>query len=136
MLKTHIEYKNGKPFISVNGKLHYPLAYTTYFEECGRFLDFIKHDYKMFFINISFTDSAINTTSNFSPFYTGVFENDEPDYNEFEGIVRTCDFGAEVELDLLFPEANVQPFFEKLTDMTSGTVEGMETGQEYRAFPI
>ena len=27
-------------------------------------------------------------------------------------------------------------FLEKLTDMTSGTVEGMETGQEYRAFPI
>lgn len=88
MLKTHIEYKNGKPFISVNGKLHYPLAYTTYFEECGRFSDFIKHDYKMFFINISFTDLAISTTSNFSPFYTGVFENDEPDYNEFESIVR------------------------------------------------
>ena len=40
------------------------------------------------------------------------------------------------ELELLFPEANVQPFFDKLTDMTSGTVEGMETGKEYRAFPI
>ena len=55
---------------------------------------------------------------------------------EFEGIIRETEFGAEVELELLFPEANVQPFFEKLTDMTSGTVEGMETGQEYRAFPI
>ena len=55
---------------------------------------------------------------------------------EFEGIIRSCDFGAEVELELLFPEANVQAFFDKLTDMTSGTVEGMETGQEYRAFPI
>ena len=55
---------------------------------------------------------------------------------EFEGIIRETEFGAEVELELLFPEANVQPFFEKLTDMTSGTVEGMETGKEYRAFPI
>ena len=55
---------------------------------------------------------------------------------EFEGIIRQTDFGAEVELELLFPEANAQPFLEKLTDMTSGTVEGMETGQEYRAFPI
>ena len=55
---------------------------------------------------------------------------------EFEGIIRTCDFGAEVELELLFPEANAQPFLDKLTDMTSGTVEGMETGQEYKAFPI
>lgn len=55
---------------------------------------------------------------------------------EFAGIIRETEFGAEVELELLFPEANVQPFFEKLTDMTSGTVEGMETGQEYKAFPI
>ena len=55
---------------------------------------------------------------------------------EFGGIIRETEFGAEVELELLFPEANVQPFFDKLTDMTSGTVEGMETGKEYRAFPI
>jgi len=55
---------------------------------------------------------------------------------EFGGIIRETEFGAEVELELLFPEANVQPFFEKLTDMTAATVEGMETGQEYRAFPI
>ena len=55
---------------------------------------------------------------------------------ECEGIIRQCDFGAEVELELLFPEALAQPFLDKLTDMTSGTVEGMETGQEYRAFPV
>jgi len=55
---------------------------------------------------------------------------------EFGGIIRETEFGAEVELELLFPEANVEPFFAKLTDMTSGTVEGMETGQEYKAFPI
>ena len=55
---------------------------------------------------------------------------------EFGGIIREMEFGAEVELEVLFPEANAEPFFTKLTDMTSGTVEGMETGQEYRAFPI
>jgi putative IMPACT (imprinted ancient) family translation regulator len=54
----------------------------------------------------------------------------------FEGIIRDTQFGAEVELELLFPEAKVQAFFEKLTDLSSGTIEGMETGQEYRAFPI
>ena len=55
---------------------------------------------------------------------------------ECEGIIRQTDFGAEVELEILFPEAKAPEFLEKLTDMTSGTVEGMETGQEYRAFPI
>ena len=30
----------------------------------------------------------------------------------------------------------VQAFLDDLTDLTSGTVEGLETGKEYRAFPI
>lgn len=55
---------------------------------------------------------------------------------EFGGLIRNTDFGAEVELDILLPQAQAQPFLDRLTDMTSGTVEGMETGQEYQAFPI
>lgn len=54
----------------------------------------------------------------------------------FGGIVRTCDFGAEVEMELLFPEDRTALFLEKLTDMTSGTVEALEAGKEYRAFPV
>ena len=52
------------------------------------------------------------------------------------GIIRNTEFGAEVELELLFPEARAPEFLEKLTDMTAGTVEALETGTEYRAFPI
>ena len=54
----------------------------------------------------------------------------------FGGIIRSTEFGAEVELELLFPEAQTQKFLDRLTDMTSGTVEGMEVGQEYKAFPV
>lgn len=54
----------------------------------------------------------------------------------FGGIVRSTDYGAEVDLELLFPEAQVAAFHERLTDMTAGTVETMILGQEYRAFPI
>lgn len=54
----------------------------------------------------------------------------------FGGIVRKADFGAEVELELLFPEAKTQEFLDRLTDMTAGSVESMEIGQEYRAFPV
>ena len=54
----------------------------------------------------------------------------------FGGIIRKADFGAEVELELLFPEAKTQEFLDRLTDMTAGTVESMEIGQEYRAFPV
>lgn len=53
-----------------------------------------------------------------------------------EGVIRDTQFGAEVELEILFPEANASVFSEHLTDMTSGCVECMEIGREYRAFPI
>ena len=52
------------------------------------------------------------------------------------GIIRKTDFGAEVELEILLPEAQTEPFLDRLTDMTSGTVEGLEIGSEYRAFPV
>ncbi len=54
----------------------------------------------------------------------------------FGGILRDTRFGAEVELELLLPQAQAQTFLDRLTDLTAGTVEGMETGQEYRAFPV
>lgn len=54
----------------------------------------------------------------------------------FGGIIRDTQFGAEVEMELLLPEGLTQEFIEKLTDMTAGTVETMELGKEYRAFPV
>ena len=52
------------------------------------------------------------------------------------GIIRSTDFDSEVELELLFPQAKAPEFLARLTDMTAGTVEAMETGTEYRAFPV
>lgn len=54
----------------------------------------------------------------------------------YGGIIRNTEFGSEVELELLFPEAKTPEFLARLTDMTAGTVEAMETGTEYRAFPV
>ena len=54
----------------------------------------------------------------------------------FEGIIRDTQFGADVELELLFPEKQAQPFLDRLPDMSAATIEGMEIGQEYRAFPV
>lgn len=105
MIKTSIETKNGRPFISACGKLHYPLAYTAYFEECGEFSDFIKSGYKMFFVNVSFTTLPINNVTGFSPFRTGVFEGDVPDYSEFDSrvlsIVSMCPDA------MIFPRINI-----------------------------
>ena len=52
------------------------------------------------------------------------------------GIIRDTQFGAEVELEILGPEAQAQPFLDRLIDMSAANVEGMETGKEYRAFPV
>ena len=54
----------------------------------------------------------------------------------FDGLIRKKDYGAEIELEVLFPEGRTQAFLTHLRDMTSGTVEAMEIGQEYRAFPV
>ena len=54
----------------------------------------------------------------------------------FDGVIRDTQFGAEVELEILVAQGRMQEFLDRITDMTAGTVEGMETGQEYRAFPV
>ena len=54
----------------------------------------------------------------------------------FDGVLRDTQFGAEVELEILIARDKAQSFLDRITDMTAGTVEGMETGQEYRAFPV
>ena len=54
----------------------------------------------------------------------------------FGGIIRDTQFGAEVELEVLLAQGQVDSFLARLTDMTAATVEAMEIGQEYRAFPI
>ena len=38
--------------------------------------------------------------------------------------------------DNTFYPPGMEKVLDKITDMTAGTVEGMETGQEYRAFPV
>ena len=64
------------------------------------------------------------------------YERVKLEVEAFGGIIRTTEFGAEVDLEILLAQQQTQPFLDRLTDMTAGTVEGMETGQEYRAFPV
>ena len=54
----------------------------------------------------------------------------------FGAIIRDTQFGAEVELEILVAQPMAQAFLDRIIDLTSGTVEGLETGQEYRAFPV
>ena len=52
------------------------------------------------------------------------------------GVIQDTTFGAEVEMEVLLPEKQTEQFCTRLTDLTSGSVECMEIGQQYRAFPV
>lgn len=70
------------------------------------------------------------------PFAYSLYERMKLEVAAFDGIIRKTDFGSEVEMEILLPEAKTAPFVEKVTDMSAGTVEVMQIGQEYRAFPV
>ena len=64
-----------------------------------------------------------------------LYERVKLETGTFGGIIRDTQFGAEVELEILVAQAQAKPFLDRLTDLSAGTLEGMEVGQEYRAFP-
>ena len=64
------------------------------------------------------------------------YERVKLEVESFDGVIRDTQFGAEVELEILVAEAKADAFLTALADLTAGTVEGMETGKEYIAFPI
>ena len=104
-MKSEIQYINGMPTLFADGKAIPPLAYTTYFDECGEWSDFIKSGYRIFFVNVSFTSLPINNVTGFSPFLKGIFETEAPDYSDFDNTVRSII--AECEDALIFPRINL-----------------------------
>jgi uncharacterized YigZ family protein len=65
-----------------------------------------------------------------------LYERVKLEVSAFGGMLRDTQFGAEVEMEILVPLAQAHPFLDRLTDLSAGTLEGMEIGQEYRAFPV
>lgn len=126
-MKSHIEFRNGKPFISVDGELYSASAYTSYFEECAEYGDFIENGYKMFFINVSFTSLPINNVTGFTPFRKGVFESENPDYGEFDEAVykllKKCPDA------LIFPRINIAMPRRWINENIDETVETIKGGR-------
>ena len=54
----------------------------------------------------------------------------------FGGVIENTDFGADVGFDLLLPEARVQPFLDRVFDLSAGTIESLTGESVYRAFPL
>ena len=66
----------------------------------------------------------------------GWYERMKLEVGNYEGVIRDTQFGMDVELEVLTPTGRTQEFLDRVVDMSAGTLEGMVTGQEYRAFPI
>ena len=88
MTESAVIIKNGKPILSVNGKIIPAAAYITYFDErscCG---DFAKAGYELFSVCASFSDLPLNSDTSFSPF-CGIFDvKGKPDYSLFDRNVK------------------------------------------------
>ena len=75
-------------------------------------------------------------TSLYLPVPYSWYERRKLEVASFGGLIRDTQFGADVELEVLLPEARTSPFLERLRDMSGATLEALITGQEYRAFPL
>ena len=75
-------------------------------------------------------------TSLYLPVPSSWYERMKLEVAAFGGLIRDTQFGADVELEVLLPEARTSPFLERLRDMSGATLEALITGQEYRAFPL
>ena len=64
------------------------------------------------------------------------YERMKQEISAYEGVLRDTQYGADVELEVLTPEGRTKAFLDRVVDISAGTLEGMITGQEYRAFPI
>lgn len=64
------------------------------------------------------------------------FERIKLEVAAFGGVIENTDFGADVSFDLLLPEAQVQPFLDRVLDASAGTIEGLTGDNVYRAYPL
>lgn len=74
-------------------------------------------------------------TGLFVPCPYSFYERVKLEIAAFGGVLQNAVFGSDVELDILVPEAQAEPFLKRLADLSAGSLEGLETGKEYRAFP-
>ena len=64
------------------------------------------------------------------------YERMKQEITAYEGVLRDTQYGADVELEVLTPQGRTKQFLDRVIDISAGTLEGMITGQEYRAFPV
>lgn len=64
------------------------------------------------------------------------FERLRQEVERFGGILEDTEYGADICLHVLLPAANTQDFNARVTDLTRGSVNAVEAGEEFRAVQI
>jgi uncharacterized YigZ family protein len=63
------------------------------------------------------------------------FEGMRREVERFDGVVEQVDYGADVVLSALLPEEQAQAFADHVRDVSSGTVEVLEAGEQFKDVP-
>ena len=66
----------------------------------------------------------------------GQFEGMRREVAAFGGVVEGVDYGADVVLSALLPEERAEDFAAHVLDITAGTVEVLEAGEEMKDVPL
>lgn len=64
------------------------------------------------------------------------FETMRREVTAFDGVVENIDYGADVVLSALLPEERAQEFRERVVEITAGTVEPLEAGEQFKDVPL
>lgn len=64
------------------------------------------------------------------------FERMKLEVLEYEGLIEDIDFGADVMITAILPERRADDFKARIIDVTAGSVEPEEMGEEFRAARI
>lgn len=65
-----------------------------------------------------------------------LFEQVKKEITNLGGMVQDTEFGSDIRITAIFPEAQTEAFRLRLTDLSSGRMTMESEGKEYRAFPI
>ena len=65
----------------------------------------------------------------------GLFERMRLEIAAFDGVIENVDYGADVVLSALLPEEKAADFAAHVLDVTAGTVEVLEAGEQFKDVP-
>ena len=64
-----------------------------------------------------------------------LFEGARRGIQAFDGVVENVDYGADVLISALLPEDRAAPFAAHILDTSSGSIQVLESGEQFKAVP-